>query len=423
MLNEPLRSLNDVYDELNIVNGKTTVTRRIGVDENLDLYILDNEVVENLQDISLKTFEDNTYIYIKEYEGLKYSSKYIIKNDYSEAFATQEGLQNAVVEMNSSITQTAEEINLEVSKKVGNDEIISKINQSAEEIQIDAKKISLDGKEINLTGDNIVINSNNFSVDRNGNMVCNGAQINDATIDNAQINDATIDNAQIDDATMRNVYIDRGTIKLGGVNEEAQVRFYILSDTSELHLTAENLLLEDEPNVNWCSFGFSADTNNRNENIPAFNLSKNGVQTIGNHDFLQSPSIRQTSSKKIKKNISKLKYSALNVIKKGDIYEYNLISDENKDKKKIGFVIDDNYNTPDEIIASDKKIQKKEMKKTEDLDKAIDLYAMSSIEWKAIQEQQEMIESLKSKINKLEEKLKNYEMDKENSQKTNQNND
>lgn len=423
VLSEPLRSLNDVYDELNIVNGKTTVTRRVGVDENLELYVLENEIVENLQDITLKTFDNDTYIYIKEYEGLDYSSKYIIKSDYSDVFATQEGLQNAVVEMNSSITQTAEEINLEVSKKVGNDEIISKINQSAEEIQIDAEKISLDGKEINLTGDNIVINSNNFSVDRNGNMVCNGAQINNATIDNAQINDATIDNAQIDDATMRNVYIDRGTIKLGGVNEEAQVRFYILSDTSELHLTAENLFLEDEPNVNWCSFGFSADTNNRNENIPAFNLSKNGVQTIGNHDFLQSPSIRQTSSKKIKKNISKLKYSALNVIKKGDIYEYNLISDENKDKKKIGFVIDDNYNTPDEIIASDKKIQKKEMKKTEDLDKAIDLYAMSSIEWKAIQEQQEMIESLKSKINKLEEKLKSYEMDKENSQKANQNND
>lgn len=49
-------------------------------------------------------------------------------------------------EARSLITQTADSINLEVSKKVGNDEIISKINQSAEEVQIDADKISLKRK-------------------------------------------------------------------------------------------------------------------------------------------------------------------------------------------------------------------------------------------------------------------------------------
>ena len=48
--------------------------------------------------------------------------------------------------MNSLINQTAQGINLEVSKKVGNNEIISKINQSAESIQIDADKISLKRK-------------------------------------------------------------------------------------------------------------------------------------------------------------------------------------------------------------------------------------------------------------------------------------
>lgn len=49
-------------------------------------------------------------------------------------------------EARSLITQTADGINLVVSKKVGNDEIISKINQSAEEVQIDANKISLKRK-------------------------------------------------------------------------------------------------------------------------------------------------------------------------------------------------------------------------------------------------------------------------------------
>lgn len=49
-------------------------------------------------------------------------------------------------EMNSTIEQTAENINIEVSKKVGKDEVISSINQSAEQIQINADKINLERK-------------------------------------------------------------------------------------------------------------------------------------------------------------------------------------------------------------------------------------------------------------------------------------
>ena len=81
------------------------------------------------------------------------------------------------VEMNSAITQKANEINLEVSKKVGNDEIISKINQSAEAVQINANKISLNGKAINLTSGNITISSDKFSVDKNGNITATGGNI------------------------------------------------------------------------------------------------------------------------------------------------------------------------------------------------------------------------------------------------------
>lgn len=63
------------------------------------------------------------------------------------------------VEMNSAITQKANEISLTVSAKVGNNEIISKINQTPEQITIDASKINLNGAvtannyfKINLDG-------------------------------------------------------------------------------------------------------------------------------------------------------------------------------------------------------------------------------------------------------------------------------
>lgn len=48
-------------------------------------------------------------------------------------------------QMNSAIRQTADSINTEVSKKVNGDEIISKINQSAENVLIEANKINLNG--------------------------------------------------------------------------------------------------------------------------------------------------------------------------------------------------------------------------------------------------------------------------------------
>lgn len=48
-------------------------------------------------------------------------------------------------EMNSAIKAKADAIETTVSKKVGSDEIISKINQSAEKVSINAEKISLNG--------------------------------------------------------------------------------------------------------------------------------------------------------------------------------------------------------------------------------------------------------------------------------------
>ena len=58
------------------------------------------------------------------------------------------GLTNSVNSINQSmtqITQTIDGISTEVSKKVGNSEIISKINQSAEKITISASKIDFNG--------------------------------------------------------------------------------------------------------------------------------------------------------------------------------------------------------------------------------------------------------------------------------------
>lgn len=91
----------------------------------------------------------------------------------------------------SQITQKVNQITIEVGKKVGNDEIISKINQSAEAVGIEASKIELSaldvlnllaGNTINLSSKNIQISSNNFKVDEKGKVICSDMTISGGKI-------------------------------------------------------------------------------------------------------------------------------------------------------------------------------------------------------------------------------------------------
>lgn len=131
-ITDVLRQNGNVYDEYVLEKGVAKVIRRI----NTDGTIKTNETIEELGEFSIPLLEGDNVIRIKNYTA-RLKVKYAIKNDFTDVFATK-------VEMSSSITQTAEEINTEVRKKVDENEVISKINQSAEQIQINANKISLE---------------------------------------------------------------------------------------------------------------------------------------------------------------------------------------------------------------------------------------------------------------------------------------
>lgn len=92
----------------------------------------------------------------KDEISLGVSQVYETKKTVSEKVAAAEKNTNAATdeklteystteEMNSAIKVKADAIESTVSKKVGSDEIISKINQSAEKVSINAEKISLNG--------------------------------------------------------------------------------------------------------------------------------------------------------------------------------------------------------------------------------------------------------------------------------------
>ena len=75
--------------------------------------------------------------------------KWVIANDQNTSFY-------------SALNLTKKEFNLELEKKVGNDEIISKINATAEQVKIQALKIALEG---------IVTANENFTILKDGSMV------------------------------------------------------------------------------------------------------------------------------------------------------------------------------------------------------------------------------------------------------------
>ena len=399
VLSEPLRDLDEVYDELNIDNGIITVTRRIGVNEDLSLYILDEEITEELGTVYIKTFDDDTYIYIKEYEGIEYSAKYIIKNDYTEIYATTVELVSMIEQTAESITetveanyatkdelieekservQTATEITQTVSKKVGENEIISKINQSAETVGINADKIELSandvlnllaGNTINLSGKKIKLSSSNFTVDENGNMTCKNA-----TISNADVS-GTI--------TSNNATITGGKISVSGKGTATDLIRVTNSENSSEFSYIQPV------GAGFVGSGgridIDAQSNNFSESLIDVYDSNGSTHISGSG--IKTPVVTQTSLVSQKKNIEKMQDGALDIIKQIDIYKYNLKNERDIDKKHIGFVIGKNYNYSEEITSTDNQ--------------GVDNYSFTSLCCKAIQEEQKIIEKLQRDINEM----------------------
>lgn len=254
----------------------------------------------------------------------------------------------------SQLQQTANNISSVVSTKVGENEIISKINQSSEAVTIDANKINLNGKTINLTGDNIKIASTNFNVDKNGNVTANSLKSNNATITGGSI---ILESSNVPVLRVRNS-----------------------SNTSNQFLAADNQWRVIKGDVFIEAYCGGSPTQSQ-----LTVHDSNGTTTIYGSG-IRTPNVTQTSLESEKKNFEKFN-EGLNTIKDIDIYKYNLKFENNTDKKHIGFVIGDKYNYRKEIT-------------TQNNDGA-ELYSFISVCCQAIKEQQEQIEQMKKEIKEL----------------------
>lgn len=316
---EELRCKGDVCDTLVITKGEDYVMRRLELTKYFVLKELEEPIKQVIPNINIELFEGDNYIYIIDMEGNKFYAGYLIKNEFNDVYATKaemssainqsarevvisvneklteyattDDLNGSVTELTGQIETKAGEIGIEVAKKVdGKDftaaKILLLINQDGSTAVIRADKISLEGKTLNL-GDNMAIVSNLFNVDKNGKV-----RVTDAT--------GHTDAFAIVGNLLKN------SLYSGG--------FSIYNNSTGCGITAD---VSESPD----------------DALLAIEDSSGKATRIGGRG-ITTPVLTQTSERKQKKNISKLK-NALDIIKNVDIYKYNLKKEKKGTKKHI----------------------------------------------------------------------------------------
>lgn len=197
-----LRYLNaTAYDEFIVESGQAKIIRRVGENDDGSFYALTSEIEEDKGDLVIELKEGYNKLWLESFFDLplQYSAKYVIKSDYTNVFATK-------VEMHSEISQTASEINLEVAKKVDENEVIAAINLTSEAATIDASKINLNGYVTvsDLAG--------------TGTTTINGSNVKTGTIDASLVSVVNLNANNITSGTLSADKINGGTISASSIN-------------------------------------------------------------------------------------------------------------------------------------------------------------------------------------------------------------
>lgn len=202
------KTLQDGYYTKEEVESHITASKeeiRLGVSKT---YETKTAVAEKIQEVNNRTDEKLT-----EYSTTEEMKSAInMKADEIDLSVTrkyEEKLKDysTTEEMKAAINLKADGITTEVNKKVGNDEIISRINQSAEQIAIEAAKINFNG---------VVTANSNFIIGADGKATMPAGRIGPFEISAKGLQYATGENVQS--------YINYDTIILS--NQSAAIRLY-----------------------------------------------------------------------------------------------------------------------------------------------------------------------------------------------------
>ena len=108
---EELHFRGKIYDSLVITKDEDYVMRRLQKSEYNALNVLEEPIKEPLPSLNVELFEGDNYIYLLDMIGNRICAEYLVKNDFTDRYVTKN-------EMNSAINQTAGQIELTVNQKL-----------------------------------------------------------------------------------------------------------------------------------------------------------------------------------------------------------------------------------------------------------------------------------------------------------------
>lgn len=284
-----------------------------------------------------------------------------------------------------------------IESKVEKDGVISAINQSAEEIQINADKLSLEGKNINLTGDNIKITGENLDIDSKGVITLSDNSAKTALTGETQEVAYIVTSEATATPTGTNVDLQlTNKVIAGGIISKADVS-YEYGGTTTSYTTGIQTSTFSQPRITLYgqSDNYDASTSMGSYNSLDISLNAGISYNSINNGTTSSPliitsggnitcvSLTQTSKEENKKDFEKLT-NAKDILNQVDIYKYNFKDEEDDVKKSIGFVIGDDFNYSEEITSTNND--------------GANIYSMVSVLWQVVKEQQEEIKELKEMI-------------------------
>lgn len=188
------------YDEfiLNYDSQTCQVIKRVGYDKTTNKNtLLSKEEIINYEYPKISLTEGDYTISLPGYSSGYLYVQLMASNIYTTQFATK-------VELSSSISQTKEEINLEVSKKVGKSEVISSINLTSEAATIQASKVNISG----------VISA----INNNTSTTINGDKITTGSITTSQIKAGAITADKMNVTNLSSVSSNLGSISGGSLS-------------------------------------------------------------------------------------------------------------------------------------------------------------------------------------------------------------
>ena len=402
ILEEPLRSLGSICDEIIISYTEIKLIRRLELKNN-KLFVLETPIETTLESKVITFLEGSNYVYIKETIQFDMNLEYLTNIEMNKYFCTK-------LELKSEIKQTAEEISLEVARKVDEDEFGTKITQNAESIQIAWNQISQYFKFLTDNYGNANLNiydENNdilMSLNREGqDFYCDGNKVgkNGAML----LESEDLETGHITRSGAMATILDEGAwlswLAKKGDGDEAvysPVLTYTRDNLGRFIFGADEIHLgyaeSDTIAYNLHAFRVYANNVANTRSFQSFDLAvvdnRFGVEFTTNSGDKQYVYI-DVSDGRLKSNIKETEEKAIEKIKKIKHFEFDW--SENK-HENIGY-----------IAQEMKKIDENFVNGSEDNYYQINTLSVLATCTKAIQEQNEVIEELRNQNSFLMEKL------------------